>query len=109
MKTDAKYIIVGGTYYDKRTATGAIGQLEEARRMGLRIRLFYGDTKTGKDWQEKSDVTGRIVRSMGPVKVPILLHNQRSTGGGAILDYCIVKIETSAGRRVLYKHPNYHI
>ena len=45
---------------------------------------------------------------MGPVKVPLLIANSRSIGGGAILDFCIVRIRTAAGGRVLYQHPAYH-
>ena len=42
------------------------------------------------------------------MKVPLLVANRRSLGGGAILTHCIVRIRESAGGRVLYQHPSYH-
>ena len=43
---------------------------------------------------------------MGPVRVPLLIHNSRSTGGGELLTHCIVRI--TAGPVVLYSHPTYN-
>lgn len=93
----------------------AVKRLLEYSRLGkLRIRVHYGDTETGLDWGDTYDVTGIVGRSMGPVKVPILLHNRRSRGGGAMLDHCIVRIRHANKRDSkdggdLYRHPKYHI
>jgi hypothetical protein len=43
---------------------------------------------------------------MGPICIPILLHNSRSIGGSAILTERIVKL--MVGHRVVYQHPSYH-
>ena len=72
-----------------------------------RIRLVYGDTNTGKDWLEEYDVIGTIGRSTGTKQVPLLIKNSRSTGGGAILDHCILKIVDVKSKRVLYQHEKY--
>ena len=84
--------------------------LEAARQDGRlsRIRLSYGDAKTGKDWLEEHDVEGYVGRSTGRDKVPLLLANSKSTGGGAILDQCIVRIRTASSLLTIWKHPNYH-
>lgn len=100
--------VVNGTTYDERTPAAVVQILESARIAGRRLRLHFGDTDTGRDWCEEWDVTGRIGRSGGPVKVPILLYSRRSMGGTHILDHCIVKVRTAAGGRVLYQHPAYH-
>lgn len=68
-----------------------------------RIRLFYGNTETGEVWTEENDVCGYIGRSTGSVKIPLLINNKNSFGGGSILDNRIVGIVTTSGNW-LYKH-----
>ena len=102
--------IVNGTYYHHDTPAAVITILEDARRTGTRIRLSYGDTETGRDWLDEWDVEGRVSRSMGPVKVPILLPRRTSIGGPALLEHCIVRIrQTGKGGRVLYKHAHHRL
>jgi hypothetical protein len=86
---------------------------EELRRLILRlnatrerVRIFYGDIKTGTAWAEEKDVLGRIGCSTGTSKIPLLISNARSSGGGGLLDGCIVAIWSTKGHR-LYKHPTF--
>jgi hypothetical protein len=85
-----------------------IALLEKIRLDKTRCRFHWGDIETGKDWNDTYDVTGRIGRSTGFFKIPILLYNKRSLGGSAILTNCIVKITNTTSKKVLYQHPNYH-
>lgn len=104
---DKSYVVVDGTYYHESTPQRVIETLEASRKNRTRIKLWYGDTATGQAWGDVE--VGTVGRSMGPVKIPILLHNRRSTGGGAILDHCIIRIEYSRkGSPPLYSHPNFH-
>lgn len=105
MKT---YRIENGTSYDERTPNEVIRVLENARANRTRLHISLGDTENGKDWLEEFETHGYVSRSMGPVKVPLLVANTRSLGGGAILDHCIIRIRTSSGGRILYQHPKYH-
>ena len=50
---------------------------------------------------------GYVSRSMGPIKIPIVLYNKRTRGGPSILDHKIVKIQESRGGKVLYQHLMY--
>lgn len=96
---------INDTYYHAETPAQVINALESARVNGYRVRLFYGDAKTGRDWLY--NVSGTIGRSMGPIKIPILLSNRRSMGGGAIMDDCIVRL--MLGHCEYYRHPGYKV
>jgi len=101
--------VVNGTHYSTRTPAPVIQVLELARLNRSRIRVHLGDTNTGRDWLEEWDVTGVIGRSMGPIKIPLMIASSRSFGGPGLLDDCIVKITDSRSpRRILYQHPAYH-
>ena len=105
MKT---YKHINGTSFDERTPDEVIRVLENARQNRTRLHISLGDTSSGKDWLEEFESHGYVSRSMGPEKVPLLVANRRSLGGGAILTASIVRIRASAGGRVLYQHPDYH-
>ena len=98
-------MLVNGTTYNDETPARVASVLESARCSGERLRLFYGDTKTGKPWNEENDLCGRIGRSMGPIKIPLLIHSSRSFGGPGLLEHCIVAIKSKRGW--LYKHPDF--
>ena len=111
MGMNTSFQIVNGTSYHEKTPDAVIRVMENARQNRTRLHVSLGFTdgsETGKDWLEENDVYGYIGRSTGPIKVPLLIPNRRSLGGGAILDHCIVRIRQSAGGRVLYQHPKYH-
>jgi len=77
-------------------------------RAGRRYRFWWGDTTTGKAWDQEWDVLGSVGRSMGPRHIPILIHNGRSMGGGAISTGSIVRMVDTHGRYELYRHPKFH-
>lgn len=107
MNKEIKYKAVNGTIYHEETPNELVSILEEARIYHERIRIFYGDTETGRDWLEDNDVQGTIGRSTGTVKIPLLIKTSRCTGGGGILDHCIVKLLVNGYCR--YIHPKYHL
>jgi len=103
MKTKMEYRIENGTSYHHDTPQKVVDILEQCRQSSTRIVLDYGDVKTGKSWNEIYNVTGRIGRSTGNIKIPLLIYSKRSMGGMGILDHCIIGIKESKGKRVLYK------
>ena len=81
-----------------------LNRLTESKQ---RIRIVYGETETGKDWLEEYGVLGSIGKSTGSKQIPLLISNSRSTGGGAILEDCILKIVDVKSKKVLYQHDKY--
>lgn len=101
-KTQEYKITETGTAYHVDTEDKVVTILENARQNRFRIRLVYGDRETGKVWNEDYDIMGYVGRSCGNIKIPLLVHNSRSTGGGALLDNCILGIIDTKEKRFLY-------
>ena len=100
-------MIVDGTYYDIRTNVEVVRILESLRASQQRVAFIYGDATTGRAWGDVE--LGRIGRSTGTKKIPLVIHNIASTGGGSLLDACVIGIrESRAPHRWLYKHPKYN-
>ena len=97
------------TWFDPGTPPSVVAHLEYARLHNMRLRLFFGDQETGRCWLEENDVTGYIGRSMGPMRVSILLSSRSSSGGGAILTRCVIRLIQTNGQRELWRHQNFHL
>ena len=76
---------------------------------GRRVRIWYGDTETGRSWNVESEFSGTIGRSTGKIAIPLLLKNSRSYGGGALLDDFIIRIDDIKEKRTIYKSDNFHV
>lgn len=96
-------------YFNDETSEKVKECLEHCYNSNLRVRLWYGDTKTGLSWMDEYDTMGAIGRSTGKQKIPLLIKNSRSSGGGGILCRCIVRIDDIISRRTIYKHPLFNV
>lgn len=88
---------------------GLINILLRAYKYGFRVRVFYGDIHTGRSWNEEYDVTGKIGRTCGKIKVPILLKRKDSNYGGALLLSSVIRIDDIEEKRTLWKLSNFHV
>ena len=102
MSNESKYKVVNGTSYHESTPDTLITVLEKARTERTRVVFDFGNTDTKESWNESFDICGYISRSMGPIKIPMLVYNSRSLGGGSILTQHVLPVKTSKGKRVLY-------
>jgi hypothetical protein len=98
-------MIANGTTYKASPELAQI--IERCRLSGKRYRFHIGDAMTGLAWGDVD--VGRIGRSIGPVKIPIVLANRRCVSGAGLLDHCVVKIEfaNKSHGGVVWKHPTY--
>jgi len=81
----------GGTHFRLETPDAVVEVLDNRFRIAV---VYQGDSVPEY---------GRVGRSMGSIKIPILLHNTRSTGGSGICTTIIREIRTTDGGRVLYR------
>jgi hypothetical protein len=104
---EKQYQVVNGMAFDTRTPHKVCEVLSSLanHQPRERVRLWVGDTETGKPWAEEYDVMGYIGRRTGAYKIPLMVNNARSIGGGAILDHCVLKI--TRGGVTLYQADNF--
>lgn len=96
------------TYFDPGTDPKAARALESCRREGRKVRLVLGDTATGRCWLNEHDMVGRIGRSTGTMKVPLLVELGED-GGVAILTDCLLRLIDWKSGRDLYRNPAYRV
>jgi hypothetical protein len=94
------------TYFDPGTAVPVRKILERYRRSGDTLRVVLGDPETGRDWMDENDGVGTVGRSMGPMRVPLMVA-KGERGGPALLTRCIVRLIDWETQRELYVHPRY--
>jgi len=95
--------------FDENTCDKVKTVLTECYNNQCRVRIWYGDIDTGLSWLEEYDTMGTIGRSTGQQKIPLLIKNSRSNGGGGILCHCIIRIDVIGSRRTIYKHPLFNV
>ena len=107
------YEKLNSLWFHPETSLKVRALLESLLANRARVRIWLGDAVTGRAWTEEHDVMGRIGRSTGQIKVPLLVA-ANARGGPAILDHCIVRIDLTDRRGLrgasptLYQHPSFH-
>jgi len=91
------------TYFDPGTAPQVRHLLEACRRDGRQVRLVLGNPETGTPWLDEYDVVGRIGRSTGPLKIPLLVPSGE-VGGAALLTANMLCIIDWISGKFLYRH-----
>lgn len=98
-----EYKTVNGVKFATDAPDKVVKEILYYMNTDYRVRLFYGDNKTGRDWGEEYDTMGYVRKSLGGY--PILIYNRRSMGGGSILTDAIVRM--TVGGYEVYRHPKY--
>ena len=110
-----KYRILNDTAYHYGTPLVLVNVLEQLRKNERKVRIMTGYTahywhltedvraRVGEVWLEESDVVGRIGRSGGRIKVPLLISDD-DAGGPALGDDIILRV-SNVDNVVLYEDP----
>lgn len=96
------------TWFTEDTPAKVRWEIERYRKSGEAIRVFYGDVVTGRSWMDEYDVIGRVGRSAGPMKSPLLVAEGEYAGGCLLTDCIIRLIDVKTGEDV-YRHPKFHV
>ena len=72
------YNVMENMWFNTNTPIKVMETLVDANKHYRRIRVFYGDVNTGKDWCETFDTIGYIGKSTGQIKIPLLVKNSNS-------------------------------
>ena len=99
--------VFNGLTFNEGTNEKVMNIISNCLTYKTKIRVWYGDIKTGKSWDEEYDTIGTVGRSTGTNKIPLLIKNARSYGGGALLCDSIVKIVNVETKNVMYQHENF--
>jgi len=101
------YKVYQSISFSEGTPKEVMDILINCRTFKTRLKFTYGDNETGRNWNEENDTTGYVGLSTGFNRVPLLIANSRSDGGGTILTDRIIRIQESNGGRVLYQASNF--
>ncbi len=108
VRSFASSVLSAKTYFDPGTDPLVQRALERYRKSGKRVRVFFGDPETGRDWCEEWDVVGQIGRSGGTMKVPLLLPLGENFGP-AIMTSKVLRVMDVATNKDVYRHVKYQV
>jgi hypothetical protein len=96
------------TWFQPGTDPKAAKALERCRRACNKIRLILGSLETGVSWMNEHDIVGTVGRSLGPLRVPLLVEENSDCGDAISTDRLLALIDWRTGK-FLYRHPAYRI
>lgn len=94
-----------GTHYPADMHDDLVDKLEQHKADGTRLKFEYGDSKTGQSYGDME--SGHLGRSTGEHKIPLIIHNSRSSGGPALSGVVKVSHADSSKGGTVWQHPNY--
>lgn len=103
-----------GTWFSLGTDAKVKSILNTAINDHSKLRIFYGDSVTGRSWMDEFDMYGRIGRSCGALKIPLLIEDGEMGGCGILTDR-IIKIVKFSKRGgviipfVLFESENFNL
>lgn len=95
------------TWFAEGTPLKVQRVLEQCRTKGNTVRVWFGDPRTGRDGLNEFEVYGRIGRSGGTIRAPLLCTDDY--GGGTMFTDRILRIVDVQSRKELYRHPKWHL
>ena len=98
-----KFFEIGNLSFDRPVRYNLFILLNRLYLSRERVEIVYGDPSNGKRWSDPS-LRGRIGRSTGNVKIPLLIKTARSIGGEGLLCGNILFITDAKSRNMIYNY-----
>lgn len=96
------YKVVNGISFKNETPNDLCVIISNLIGNNKRYRFDFGNTETKVSWNEIYDIDGYIGKSTGMKKVPLLIHNKRSLGGGEISTHRVLSITEIKTKKIIY-------
>lgn len=100
-------IKIGATFFPQEVDTVIAELINKIIEQKLRVRIFYGDRITGKDYCLRFDTIGYIIRTKEIYPQAALVKEKGSFINCKIDLNSIVKITVK--KKSIYEHPGYYI
>lgn len=103
---DSKF--VQQTFFARAASPELRKILEKIRKDETVIRVWYGDPATGLSDLQENDTIGRVGRSRGAQKIPLLLPAHQHSGG-ALGEGSLLCIRRESDGLILWQHKRFHL
>lgn len=97
-----------GTWFAPETPVAIQKLVNRLIHSNEKVRIFHGDRTTGRSWMEEFDVIGRVGRSTGTLKIPLLV-SEEDNYGRSLLEASIIRVIRCSDGKNLYRHPGFHV
>lgn len=102
-----------GAFYRNAAAPKVMETLHQMFARQCKVRIFYGNTETGKVYPMLERHIGYVVHKIvwkvsSSYRVPVLLPTKQSKNGKEIFEESIVGIYDIEKKSWVYKHSNFH-
>lgn len=110
LQDELKHHNVNDTWYSHGIDQKLIQVFERLRASGEEVRVWQGHVTTGRAWIEldHADCIGRISRSSGSMKIPLLIGRD-GYDKGTLFDHSCLRIVRINDAKELWRHPLFHV
>lgn len=105
--TGDPFFCTNGTCDDVRNVLGEVYQKRSLK--STRLRIWYGNTETGRAWNDTFNVAGYIGRSASRHPQPVVQQFKSAMQGEVLSTDKIIRIDIVETGETVYRHKHFHV
>lgn len=105
--TGDPFFCTNGTCDEVRNVLGEVYQKRTLQ--STRLRIWYGNTHTGRAWNDTFNVAGYIGRSAARHPQPVVLQFKSCMEGEVLNTDKIIRIDIVETGETVYRHPHFYV